>query len=184
MRVISGKFRSRKLRTIESDDLRPTLGRTRESVFNILNHIVDFNNALVMDLYCGTGAYGIEALSRGAKSAYFIDKNPTHIELAKENLIQIDPKHQSQFICADICLNLPKTSSPADLIFIDPPYNSGLIPETLKQLEKQNWVNADTVILIEEKKGVTIEFDTKFEVIKNKNYGIAAIYVLKPAPSE
>ena len=101
MRIISGKFRSRKIQTIESDALRPTLGRTRESVFNIISHMMHFDGAVIMDVFCGTGAYGIEAISRGAASAYFIDNNPSHIELAKNNLATIDPAYHAQFICTE-----------------------------------------------------------------------------------
>lgn len=178
MRIISGKFRSRKLQTIESDALRPTLGRTRESVFNIISHMIHFDGATIMDVFCGTGAYGIEAISRGAALAYFIDNNPSHIELAKNNLATIDPTHQAQFICTDASANLPIASDPVDLIFIDPPYESGLIPKTLELLATNHWLDSNTLIVVEEKKGTPLTFNNHFELLKHKNYGAASIYLL------
>ena len=167
MRIIAGKFRHRIL--VDSSkfkDLRPTTDSNREALFNILANgniakEVNFSllNASVLDLCCGTGAVGIEALSRGAKDVTFIDNNQQHLLLAKKNAEQLLILNNCQFIQCDV-LKLPTAQKKFELIFIDPPYNFNywLI---IKELENKGYFSEGILIVVEHQ---------NFSDSKNKNF--------------
>lgn len=118
MRVIGGEFRSRRLQSMPGTDVRPTSDRLRETLFNILSPTIV--GAVFVDAYAGTGAVGIEALSRGARHATFIEKNRDAANLIKSNLEALKIEGRAKVIQGSASLYLGKT--PADIVFIDPPY--------------------------------------------------------------
>jgi 16S rRNA (guanine966-N2)-methyltransferase len=127
MRIIAGKFRSRRLNSIKGMVLRPTSDKLRETLFNILGELVV--NARFMDLFAGTGAVGIEALSRGAREAIFVEKHPPTAALIKKNLESLDIRTGARVVASDAMKALERLArEPAvknarvDLVFLDPPY--------------------------------------------------------------
>jgi 16S rRNA (guanine966-N2)-methyltransferase len=163
MRIISGKFRGRKL--IDSSflkDLRPTTDRNREALFNLLTsgnflNKINFNliDSNVLDLCCGTGAVGFESLSRGAKSLTLIDNNAQHLMIAKKNAEILGVANDCQFIKSS-AQKLPIASAKFELIFIDPPYqeNYNLI---IKELIEKKYLLPTTLLVIECSKTHKIE---------------------------
>ncbi|MGY3803561.1 16S rRNA (guanine(966)-N(2))-methyltransferase RsmD [Pigmentibacter ruber] len=140
MRVIAGKYKRRSLSTLSGSDItRPTADRVKESLFNILSDSIE--EAVVLDLFAGSGALGIEALSRGAKKTVFVEKNIQAYNVIQQNLhqLQIPPNH-FQLINSDASLFLKNSfkSEKFDIIFIDPPYLSKWYENALQELDSAN----------------------------------------------
>ncbi len=150
MRIISGISKGRKLATPKNQILRPTSDRVKESIFNILREEVE--GKLVLDLFAGTGNLGIEALSRGAKKAFFVEVGRQALRLIQRNLTQCKLEEQSEIIPKDAnraigILNQRRVSF--DLILMDPPYESGLIKRTLMKLNSNPIYHKDSILVIE-----------------------------------
>ncbi len=120
MRVIAGEFRSRKIIPVPGFETRPTSDRLRETLFNILNPLLA--GAVFVDGYAGTGAVGIEALSRGARHAVFIEKSKTALEVLQQNIAALKLEYRSRVIRGLVPMHL--AGIPADIVFLDPPYES------------------------------------------------------------
>ena len=118
MRVIAGEFRSRRLKSIPGDATRPTPDRLRETLFDILAARIE--GAVFLDAYAGTGAVGIEALSRGARHAFFLEKDRHAVETIRENLAALQLERRATVVKGPVVLTLGR--SPADIVFLDPPY--------------------------------------------------------------
>jgi len=137
MRIISGLSRGRKLVQIQGQDIRPTSDRVREALFNIIGPSI--RGQRVLDLFAGTGAFGLEALSRGAICAVFVDGAPSSCEVIKKNINLCRMENEATTICHDlVALPLPSLPGNFDLIFLDPPYEKGY-PE--KILEKEGFID-------------------------------------------
>jgi len=119
MRVIAGEFRSRRLKSIPGDGTRPTPDRLRETLFDILASRID--GAVFLDAYAGTGAVGIEALSRGARHAIFLEKDRFAVETIRENLASLKVERRATVVKGAVLLTLGR--SPAEIVFLDPPYS-------------------------------------------------------------
>jgi 16S rRNA (guanine966-N2)-methyltransferase len=150
MRIISGTSRGRKLATPKSQSLRPTSDRVKESIFNILREEVEGKK--VLDLFAGTGNLGIEALSRGAKKAIFVEKGRQALRLIQKNLNQSGFEDRSEIIPKDVnraigVLNQRRESF--DLIFMDPPYEEGMINRTLMKLNSHQIYHKGSILIIE-----------------------------------
>ncbi len=185
MKVISGKYRGRRIETVSSKKLRPTTGMAREALFNILSHgqFNDGENSLldgckVLDLYCGCGALSIEALSRGAEAAVLIDIDQDHLNIARKNLITLGEEANCSFIRGDSACP-PPSRFPCNLIFIDPPYGEGLVNKSLKNLISGNWLEEDAVIVIESGKKEKLKLPDGFEELENRTYGNSRIQIVK-----
>ncbi len=166
MRVIAGTARSLPLKTVEGLDTRPTTDRIKETLFNMLQpYLCDCR---FLDLFAGSGAIGIEALSRGAKEAVFAENNRKAYECVKENLrfTKLDGKAQVHFSDALSVLHKLEGSPAFDLIFLDPPYDQGLEQEVFAYLEHSSLVNADTILVLE----TSLHADTAWL----SNYGFEA----------
>lgn len=150
MRIISGRCKGRKLITPKDHKIRPTSDRVRESLFNILgNHVED---ATVLDLFAGTGALGIESLSRGAESALFLDISDAACRIIKENVTLCKLEHQTRVVQWDLSKKaLPPTlmETPFSLIFMDPPYDKGFIKTLLDTGNLMDLLDPDGTIVIE-----------------------------------
>jgi len=164
MKITGGKYKNKNIEARPDKTLRPTAGRIREAIFNILKHgkflknedfIGDGEDLVegrdVVDIFCGTGALGIEALSRGAASLTLIDQNPKTLEMARANVANIGELGNTKFIRSDSTL-LPAASKPCQLAFIDPPYNRNLVIPALKSLANNGWLDKGAVIVIEQGK--------------------------------
>ena len=178
MRIVGGTAKGRRLYTIKGLLIRPTSDKVREAIFNILG--IDFHYKRVLDLFAGTGAMGIEALSRGAESAAFIDNNASAIRIIKKNLDICGLIERDNVIKMDVIKALqPSTfmlGKGFDLIFIDPPYEAGLTGRVLEMIDK-NKILADGGIVVSEisKRTVGWAVPTK-NIGNNKNGGHSPPY--------
>lgn len=174
MRIVGGKYKGRTLLEFKGQDIRPTSDMVRESLFNILQFkILDKN---FLDLFCGTGAVGIEALSRGAKSVTFNDASRTSLELTKKNLLKLGIEqgynltNRNGVDFANGCLQR------FDYIFVDPPYNSDLGVNSLKTLSEI--LDEDGVVVYESEQPLKEEIDGLCQYDQRK-YGRAYLTFLK-----
>lgn len=150
MRIISGSRRGKKLYAFDGRKIRPTTDRMREAIFNILSSRV--KDATVLDLYAGTGTFGLEAVSRGARSAIFIDNHPDAIHLLKKNISACDMIEETRVVKWDIAhdLNCLKgILSGFELVFLDPPYDRNLVHPTLLHLHESGALQPAAHIVIE-----------------------------------
>ena len=185
MRIISGKFRGLKLQPPVDFSIRPTSDRLKESLFSILEsnkYNIRIPNSNVIDICSGTGALGIEALSRGAKSIYFIDKDPKAINVLQKNIskLKIDNKDDTyiKVIKNDVLKALQDINIIFDLVLIDPPYNSNIIEECLVKLKEYNLIDLNGYIFAESSKNEDINFDG-FDLLDTKIYGKSKLTILK-----
>jgi 16S rRNA (guanine966-N2)-methyltransferase len=152
MRIIAGMHRGRKLTPPEGDTIRPSSARTREALFNILMHGAFAGAAVrgqrVADICSGTGALGLEALSRGASHCSFVDHAQASISLAKKNAAHLGVLEQCDFTQAD-ATKLPPAGAPFALIMMDPPYSKGLVPGMVQSLLAQGWAQTGSILTTE-----------------------------------
>jgi len=150
VRVIAGTHRGRTLKGPAGKNARPTTGRLRESLFSALAH--RFQGSLeglrIADVFAGTGALGIEALSRGAAEAVFVENNPDMARLLDENLSVLRLKDRAKIIRAD-AVRPPRAEKPFDVIFLDPPYGRALHRPALEALKAQGWLSPKTLVVAE-----------------------------------
>ena len=153
MRVISGSARGRRLKEPAGFDIRPTSDMVKESVFNIVQF--DVEGRRVLDLFAGSGQLGIEALSRGAKSAVFVDSSPEAAKLIRQNLALCGFSGFGAVYVRDAVKHLERDSDTFDLILIDPPYDTPLLSEVLRAIIRFDKLNTNGIIMCETKAGVT-----------------------------
>lgn len=134
MRVITGTARGVKLLSPEGLDVRPTTDKVKESIFNIIQF--DIEGSRVLDLFAGSGQLGIEALSRGAQSAVFVDSSKKSIDLAKKNLEHTRLIDKAKLLCVDYALFLQGSTDTFDIIFLDPPYNTAILQRAINSADK------------------------------------------------
>ena len=179
LRIIGGEWRSRKLQFIDAPGLRPTPDRIRETLFNWLQGAIYDSNCL--DLFAGSGAIGLEALSRGAKSVDFVEKNTSASKQLSSNLKLL--KSDSSVFTMDALSFLDKHSAEQsyDIIFLDPPYRQGLLDKSLALLSSKNLINDNSLIYLEHESEESFDF-TKFdlEIMKQVSAGQVQSYLLKP----
>ena len=172
MRVIAGTARRLLLKTPEGLDTRPTTDRIKETLFNML--MPDLPDAVFVDLFSGSGGIGIEALSRGARKAYFVENNPKAIACITDNIEHTHLTDKSVVIKQDVFAALRGSiTDTADIIFLDPPYGQGPVYQNvLELLRDAPYVNEDTLIVIEASLKYPFEFAEKlgFAVTKEKKY--------------
>lgn len=173
MRVIAGKARRLQLKTIEGMDTRPTTDRIKETLFNMINN--DVAGALFLDLFSGSGAIGIEALSRGAKKAYFVENNRKAVSCIRDNLKSTKLEEDAIVVQTDVISalsDLKGKNVTFDVIFMDPPYNKLLEKEVLTFLAKTDLINKNTLMIIEASLETDFSYatDLGYEIIKEKTY--------------
>lgn len=173
MRVIGGVLKGKRLCPIRGLTIRPTTDYLREAIFNILADRVE--DAVVLDLFAGTGSLGIEALSRGAATAVFVDKGPQAIKLLTRNICACCLEGRSTILRRDILrgLNFLKSiDSPFELVFIDPPYERGFVERTLRFLDVAESISDRVSIVIEHSRRELIsEKATRFVLTDQRHYG-------------
>lgn len=171
MRVIAGSARRLLLKSLEGIETRPTTDRIKETLFNIINN--DLYGCVFIDLFSGSGGIGIEALSRGAKRAVFVEKNKKAAECIKYNLEHTKLKDYGDLIIGDVLSVLPGIRvEHADIIYMDAPYQAGVEKAVLDILSTLPYVDDETLIIIEAAIKTDFSFveDTKFSVLRIKEY--------------
>lgn len=168
MRVISGKSRGKKLASLDGDNTRPTLDRVKEAMFNKIQF--NIKDATVLDLFAGTGALGIEALSRGAKEVYFCDKVPGAINVIKQNVTNTNNIDKAVILNKDyneVLEKLKKENKKIDIVFLDPPYKTNLAVESLQKIIMSNLLTEDGIVIIE-----TDDINKEKDILKIENVEI------------
>lgn len=185
MRVIGGKHRNRRIEAIDDKKLRPTAARTREAIFNILSHaefaedgVTVIDDAVVLDLFCGTGALGIEALSRGAKHVIFVDIEQKHLDVTRANVKFLDESENATFIRSDSA-NPPPARTQCNVVFLDPPYKKGLLGKALHNLIAGNWLADNAIVVVEMGKFEKLPEHEGYEVLRERVYGGTAVVILR-----
>lgn len=187
LRIIAGAHRGRKLIAPEGKEIRPTSSRARESLFNILAHGVEtedgtspLQGARVLDAFAGTGALGLEALSRGAGFVTFMDAAPEAMKAVSENLRAMKELPKAAMVRAD-ATRPPGSRQPCSLIFLDPPYRSGLIPAALIALRDKGWFAPDALICAEMAAKEELELPEGFVAEDERRYGAAKVVLIRQA---
>lgn len=183
MRVIAGKWRGKKLQTPEGKDIRPTSDRARGAIFNVLAHgkpaAMGFSlpDANVLDAFAGTGALGLEALSRGAKHASFIENAATSIAVIRANVIACGALQKCDIYQADAAKPLAAKRA-CSLILMDPPYGKKLVGPSLTALSSAGWMEESAICCVELGKGEAFDPPNGFETLDDRRYGAARIVIL------
>lgn len=169
MRVIAGKARGTKLFTLEGAHTRPTLDRLKEVMFSIIQY--ELKGKRVLDAFAGSGALGIEALSRGAGYADFCEKDAGAFQIVKNNIMKTRFSTQSALHRQDVLDFLKKAVLPYDVVFLDPPYEKGLVNLTLRLLLKNRLLNSGALVLVESERDLDLSsFAHALHLRKKKDY--------------
>jgi 16S rRNA (guanine966-N2)-methyltransferase len=187
LKIVGGRHRGRTIATPEGLSTRPTSSRAREALFNILVHanwrqdgtspLID---ARVLDAFAGSGALGLEALSRGAAHATFLDNDPAAIKLIGENLRKLGETAAAKVVRGD-AIRPPPAREACDLVFLDPPYRSGFAQPALVALAAAGWLKSDAIATIELANTEDLLPPPGFEALDERRYGAAKIVILRHA---
>lgn len=172
VRVIAGLWRGRKLPVLNAEGLRPTTDRVKETLFNWLMH--DIAHSRCLDCFAGSGSLGIEALSRQAQAVVFLEKFANAANQLKKNL-QALKSEQGSVIHTDTLAYLAQKNSaePFDIVFIDPPFHQGLVPQVLNLLAENNWLAPNAILYVEtEKNHAPLNLPESWQILKEKNAGM------------
>jgi len=185
LRVIAGNHRGRRLEAPAGDAVRPTADRTREAVFNILAHAgwgPDGSSALsgatVLDAFCGSGALGLEALSRGAAACAFLDSSQEALNCVRRNLATLREEARASLIRGD-ALTPPAAREPASLAFLDPPYGRDLPGPALTALARQGWFAPGALIVVETAARDALPTPPFLELLDERSYRLTTIRFLR-----
>ena len=188
LKIVGGKHRGRTIATPEGQTTRPTSNRAREALFNVLMHAnwtsdgtSPLVEARVLDAFAGSGALGLEALSRGAAHATFLDSDAGAIKLIGENIRKLGEAGAAKVIRAD-ATRPPPSREPCDLVFLDPPYRSGLATPALAALAEAGWLKPGAIATVELANAEDLITPPRFETIDERRYGAAKIVILRHAP--
>ena len=183
MRIVAGKFKGREIKGPASESTRPTSDRVRESLFNVLAHGIDgfsLEDARVMDLFAGTGALGLEAISRGAKYCCFVEEDAGARGVIRTNADSCSVIGQTRIWRRDATdLGPCSPQSPYDLVFVDPPYGKGLGEKALASLINGGWLAQDSVVVLEEASKSQVGEVTGLALIDSRTYGDTTVMIFK-----
>lgn len=185
MRVIAGKARGHRLLTLKGEPTRPTQDRVKESVFNILS--ATLSDARVLDLFAGSGALSIEALSRGAASARLVESSRAAARVITQNLERTGFRDAAQLWVGDALeaiSRLSKQGEMFDLIFVDPPYDRGLARRTLRALAESSLLTPETTIVVEHSRKEELDSNVEnLQMIRQRSYGDTLVSFYRPEGS-
>ena len=180
MRIVAGEWRGRKLAAPKGDATRPTADRTRETLFNMLaSRVGSFEGLTVADLFAGSGALGLEALSRGAASCLFAEQDPAALDTIRANVATLGARDRTDVRRGSV-MELAPASVPYDLLLLDPPYGTGAVGVALDRLQRLGWIGPATWIAGET--GADEEVAVKgLEVDAERKVGKAKLWLLRLA---
>ena len=184
MRIIGGKNKGKKIYLPSNKNTRPLRDLVKESIFNLIEHSNKFNtsilNSKVLDLFSGTGSFGLECLSRGAKFITFVENYPYALNILKKNISKMDALLLSEVIeinCIYLINEKKKFLKKFDIIFLDPPFKDKNINLLINQIINQKILNENGIILIHRHKMDDIEITSKLNILDTRKYGISKIII-------
>lgn len=184
MRIVAGRHRRRRLFAPEGTGVRPTADRVRETLFNILvtsDAWRGLDGARVADIFCGTGAIALEALSRGASHAVLVDNAPVALDAASRNITALGEEHRTMLVRCDATRQLPDIPRPVDLAYLDPPWRSGLADTALENLHSSGWLRSGALTVLEQPKARSLRVPEGFTQIDERTLGRARLVFLRLA---
>jgi 16S rRNA (guanine966-N2)-methyltransferase len=181
LRIIAGEAKGRKLRTLKGNETRPTSDRVREALFSSLgDRVIDAN---VLDLYAGSGALGIEALSRGAATATFVESSKEAVEVIRKNLVQTRVRGDSEVLNLTVARFFDRPPVLRfDLVLADPPYALG-VPGDVLRLLLSGYLSDDVLVVVEVSSRVDAQAPPGYQVVSEKRYGDTTLVFMKPMES-
>lgn len=177
MRIIAGSLRGRTLKSTQTSMLRPTTDRVRESIFNILTARIEFQDITVLDLFAGTGALGIEALSRGASFCTFVENDRRAATVIAGNLKMLDLTGCSRLVTRDAMKFLAETDARFDLIFADPPYASPVFDRLVKDVFQHELMNEDGLLVVEHSSAMKSIGEGTGELVTQRIFGETGVSI-------
>lgn len=181
MRIIAGSAGGRKLKVPDGRDVRPTSDKVRGAIFNSLQSRYDLEGMRVLDMFCGSGAMGLEALSRGAAHCTFVDSSSVSLRYAKDNFQSIAPEvsQDVRFLKSDALKLKDINGQVFDFIVLDPPYHQGLVQRSLDVLPEWDMIAQNGVVLCEYEKGLKLGLGQAYQSVFFRVYGDTEIAVLE-----
>ncbi len=183
MRIISGKYKGKKLFLPKDKNTRPLKDLVKVSIFNLLDHSKKINkkleNSSILDLFSGSGSFGIECLSRGSKIVYFFENYIEAIKILEKNLSLFKNEKNFKIFKSDCFIffnSYQKISKKFDIIFLDPPYKEKRINELIEKIIENKILNHDGIIIIHRHKKDKIEITNKIKIFDIRNYGLSKVY--------
>ena len=180
MRIISGLFKGRNIKGYDIEGTRPTMDRVKESMFAMIQN--NLKDSICLDLFCGSGNLGIEAISNGAKLCYFVDNNIKAIKTVEENIKNLNIKNNTKLLNYDYKKSLKyfnETNTKFDIIFVDPPYDHHVIEKIIKYVDEYNLLNDDGLLVLEFEKEHLENSYVNLTLIKEKKYSWKYVYIYK-----
>ena len=183
MRIIAGKFKGKKLFLPRDKNTRPLRDLVKESIFNLLEHSVQIKkkikDASILDLFSGSGSFGLECISRGSQDVYFFENYGPAIQVLKKNVLSLSQISNCKILekdCFDYFDSKTILNKKFDIIFIDPPYKELKINKLIENLIEKNMLNKKGIIVIHRHKKDKLEITKKIKIIDTRNYGISRVY--------
>lgn len=181
MRIVAGIHKGQSLARPPGNITRPMMDKVRESVFNILIHQnwkAQIDGATILDAFAGSGAIGLEAISRGAKQAYLFDKSPKALGVVRENVWNLKEQDHCKLLKVD-ATKPPKAPQVMDFVFLDPPFGKNLVATCLPPLVKAGWIDNCTIIVAEVESQTNLSLPAEFHILLEKSYGTAHVFFLR-----
>ena len=179
LRIVAGEWRGRKLAAPEGDTTRPTADRTREALFSMLaSRLGTFEGLKVADLFAGSGALGLEALSRGAAHCLFVDQDPAAVRAIRANIANLQAQGRSD-VRAGSVMALGPAKGTLDLVLLDPPYETGAGAVAIDKLARLGWIGEQTWVSLETAKTEAVSIKG-FELESSRDVGKARLHLLRP----
>ena len=184
MKIVAGQYGGRRLNVPKNRDIRPTTDKVRGAIFNMLASRGAIEGVRVLDAFCGSGALGLEALSRGAAHCSFMDKSRSSLDLARDNAQALDALSRCDFEVRDWLKNVKKQqdNNTYGLIFLDPPYHKNIIPDILDKLVSENWLSGEAWIVCESEKAFVFPDMDNYIADHEKIYGDIKVTLVRYQP--
>ncbi len=184
MRIIAGRFRGRSLTTVRDLSVRPTTDRAKQTIFDILSNRLDFDGIEVLDLFAGSGSLGLEAISRGASHAVFVDRSPQSLQVLESNIAALGCRDQCSVYPAEAFWFLKNTRRTFDVVFVDPPFRLERIAELPEALYASPVLKDGTYVVMEHSKESPVEPSETMYEITRKPFGQTTVLVLRTKPRQ
>ena len=173
MKIIAGKFKNRNIEFVSNETTRPTANLVREALFSKIQF--NLEGSVFLDLFSGSGSVGIEALSRGAKKVYFVEKNRKNAEMIKRNLENCKAEKSSyEVLSCDFAVALNKIVETVDFVYLDPPYKSDFYTKACALLIENNLITNESLVICEHEAKQPLSLEN-FSLVTTKKYGIKAL---------